>query len=520
MCILCTPLTILGLTLLFNSFKKLFMKIKFKIYNLKKASILLLFPLSYGIAGCKKSFLDVPPQGQQPTQQFWQSQGDATKAINAMYANLRSWPLVAFAPIAVESLGSDDAEKGSDPGDATFMNDFDNFTATSTEGQLSDFWNGEYQQINLCNQVLDNIPAINMDATLKARYLLEAKFLRAYCYFRLVRAFGDVPLRLHVPKDASEYNIPRTPKAQVWAAIEQDLIDAAGLPNSYTGAADVGRSTKGAALALHAKVSMYQGKWNDVKTYTDQVISLGIYSLFPNFEKLFRVENKNSSESIFEIQCALIPGNPAASNSQYSQVQGVRGVTGGGWGFNVPTTDLVNEFESGDPRLNATIIFRGTNTVEGDAIPNTVPNPMYNYKSYVPFTMYVSGYNEGCQQNIRVIRYADVLLMNAEANNELGNSASALTSLNAVRARARAGNNSILPNVTFTTQAALRTAIWHERRVELAMEFDRYFDVIRQGRGLAVFGIKGWKANKNEVWPIPQSEIDLSAGTLTQNPGY
>jgi hypothetical protein len=291
------------------------------------------------------------------------------------------------------------------------------------------------------------------------------------------------------------------------------------LPASYTGV-DVGRITKGAALSLHAKVAMYQAKWADVKTYTDLVISSGTYSLFPNFEKLFRVENENSSESIFEIQASLIPGNSGASNSQYSQVQGVRSVTGGGWGFNVPTTDLVNEFEAGDPRKDATIIFRGTNTVEGDAIPTTTPNPMYNYKSYVPFSMFVSGYNEGCQQNIRVIRYADVLLMNAEANNELGNTTPALNSLNAVRTRARAGNNSILPNVTITDKAALRTAIWHERRVELAMEFDRYFDVIRQGRAATVFGPKGWKANKNEVWPIPQSEIDLSAGTLTQNQGY
>lgn len=494
------------------------MKKEYRKLNRRTAFMLFLLPLVATMAGCNKSFLDVPPQGKQPTVQFWQSQDDATKAVNAMYANLRSWPLVAFAPIAVESMGSDDAEKGSTPGDASFMNDFDNFTATSTEGQLSDFWNGEYQQINLCNQVLDNIPAISMDATLKARYILESKFLRAYCYFRLVRAFGDVPLRLHLPADASKFNIPRTPKVQVWAAIEQDLSDAAALPTSYTGA-DIGRATKGAALALHAKAAMYQGKWADVKTYTDQVMGLG-YSLFPNFEKLFRVENENSSESVFEIQCALIPGNAAASTSQYSQVQGVKGVTGGGWGFNVPTQDLVNEFEPGDPRLTGTIIFTGVNTLEGDIIPANLTNPRYNYKSYVPFSMFVSGFNEGCQQNVRVIRYAEVLLMSAEANNELGNTAAALTSLNLVRARARGGNNALLPNVTATDKTALRNAIWHERRVELAMEFDRYFDVIRQGRAAAIFGPKGWKANKNEVWPIPQGEIDLSAGILTQNQGY
>lgn len=469
-------------------------------------------------SGCKKTFLDVPPQGQQPSQQFWQTDADAAKATNAMYANLRSWPQVAFAAIAVESVGSDNAEKGSDPSDATFMNNFDNYTATSTEGQLSDFWNGQYQEINLCNQVIDNIPAINMDATLKGRYIAEAKFLRAYSYFRLVRAFGGVPLRLHLPKDASAYNLPRATKEANWAAIEQDLTDAATiLPKSYTGI-DIGRATQGAALALHAKVAMYQSKWSDVKTYTDQVIALG-YSLFPNYATLFREANENCTESIFEIQAALILGNPDASNCQYSQVQGVR-TTVAGWGFNVPTQDLVNEFETGDIRKEATIIFRGFTTAEGDPIPNSVPNPMYNHKSYVPFSSIVSGYTEGSQQNIRVIRYADVLLMNAEANNELGNSSTALASLNMVRARARNGNSGILLDITTTDKTSLRNAIWHERRVELAMEFDRYFDVIRQGRGATVFGAKGWKANKNEVWPIPQSEIDLSVGVLTQNPGY
>ena len=250
---------------------------------------------------CSKSFLDVPPQGQQKAEAFWQSESDATKAVNSMYGNLRSWTQVAFAPIAIESLGSDDAEKGSNPTDATFMNKFDNFTASSTEGQIQDFWNGEYAQINLTNQVLDNVPNISMDENLKARYLAEAKFLRAYAYFRLVRAFGDVPLRLHVPVDASEYNIPRTPKDQVWAAIEQDLNDAAGvLPQSY-GANDVGRATKGAALGLHAKVAMYLQKWDDVLNYTNQVMTLG-YQLFPDYEQLFRIANENNVESVFEIQ--------------------------------------------------------------------------------------------------------------------------------------------------------------------------------------------------------------------------
>ena len=498
------------------------MKLNNKKYTVQKAigagMLAMLFVL-FIVAGCNKKYLDVPPQGQQPGEQFWQSEADATKAVNAMYANLHEWKQVAFAPIAIESMGSDDAEKGSSASDATFMNNFDNFSASSTEGQVLDYWTGEYQEINFCNQVLDNVPGITMDESLKGRYLAEAKFIRAYAYFRLVKAFGDVPLRLHLPVDASEYNIPRTPKADVYAAIEQDLTDAAlVLPSTYS-AADQGHATKGAAMALHAKVAMYQGHWQDVFDLTNQVMSSGVYSLFPNYEQLFRVANENCSESVFEIQCKYIPGNCDASNSQYSQVQGVRGSQGGGWGFNVPTQDLADAYEAGDPRKDATIIFRGETTPEGDAIPVSGDNPMYNQKSYVPFSTYVEC-NEGSEQNVRVLRYAEVLLMNAEAANELGNSAQALSSLNAVRARARGGNNAVLPDVTTTDKVALRTAIWHERRVEMGMEFDRFFDLVREGQAPAVLGPKGFVAGKNEVWPIPQNEIDLSAGTLVQNPGY
>jgi hypothetical protein len=466
---------------------------------------------------CKKSFLNVDPAQNTAATQFFKTQDDATKAVSAMYANLREYNNIAFPPIAIESMGSDDVEKGSSASDATFFNDYHNFTITSGDGQLGGFWKSQYQNINFANQIL------TMDETLKARYLAEAKFIRAYSYFRLVRAFGDVPLRLTLPKDASEYNLPRTAKEQVWAAIETDLTDAANvLPQTYS-AADIGHATKGAAVTLHAKVAMYLKKWADVLTYTNQVMAMG-YSLFPDYEQMFRTNHKNNQESIFEIQCALIPNNPDASNSQYSQVQGVRGSTGGGWGFNVPSASLAAAYETGDPRRDATIIFRGEKTPEGDLIPATGDNPMYNQKSYVPFSMYVSGFNEGCQQNKIVLRYADVLLMNAEANNELGNSAAAIAPLELVRARARSnapvGSTGILPKVTTTDQATLRTAIYQERRVELAMEFERYFDVIRQGRGTAVFGSRGWKVGKNEVWPVPQNEIDLSGGTLTQNPGY
>ncbi|WP_160714263.1 RagB/SusD family nutrient uptake outer membrane protein [Chitinophaga solisilvae] len=470
-------------------------------------------------AGCGKGFLDVPPQGQQPSVQFWQTEGDATKAVNAMYAYLRDWKQTAFAAIAIESIPSDEAEKGSDPNDAAFFLKYDNFSVTATEGQIADFWSSQYQSVNFCNQILQHVPDIKMNEDLKNRYFAEAKFIRAYAYFRLVRAFGDVPLRLSLPKDETEYNIPRNPKAEIWAAIEKDLTEAAAvLPAAYD-AANVGRATKGAALALHAKVAMYQKKWTDVLTYTNQVMGLG-YSLFPNYEALFRVPNENSVESIFEVQAQMVPGNKDASNSQYSQIQGVKAQAGGGWGFNTPTQDLVAAYEPGDPRKDATIIFRGETTPQGDKIDPAGINPRFNQKSYVPFSVWVSGFNEGADQNFRVIRFAEVLLMNAEAANELGNTTVALSSLNKVRARARNGQTGILPDVTVTDKTQLRNAIWHERHVELAMENDRFFDLIRQGRAAQVLGPKGFVAGRNEVWPVPQTEIDLSAGKLKQNPGY
>lgn len=494
------------------------MKINYKNTYIQKIGVVVICSSLLIIPACKKSFLDVDPQAQQPAVVFWKDGSDAAKAVNSMYAQLRTWGNTAFPALALESMGADEAEKGSAANDSDYLNAYDNFTVTSTEGQMGGFWEAQYQNINLCNQVLDNVPGINMDASLKARYLAEAKFIRAYSYFRLVRAFGDVPLRLNVPKTPAEFNIPRTPKAQVWAAIEKDLDEAAAvLPQTYP-AADLGRATKGAALALHAKVAMYQQKWDQVLSFTNTVITLG-YDLYPNYQEGFRTNHENNIESVFEIQCELLLNNKDASNSQYSQVQGVRGSVAG-WGFNVPTSDLAAAYEAGDPRKDATIIFRGETTPQGDAISPTGDNPMYNQKSYVPFSLIVSGYTEGSQQNVRVIRFADVLLMNAEAANEQGNPTLAKTSLNRVRARARGGVTGILPDVTTSDKDALRQAIWKERQVELAMESDRYFDVIRQGRGTAVFGPKGWKAGKNEVWAIPANEIDKSAGTLTQNPGY
>ena len=471
------------------------------------------------ISACNKTFLDVEPQGQRTATSFWKTQQDATEAVNAIYGNLRSAGQVGIASVAIESLGSDDADAGAKQSDIPEMYQYDNFSVTSSNQFIRSFWAGLYTEINLCNQVLDNIDTMSaVDASLKARYLGEAKFVRAYCYFRLVRAYGAVPLHLKVPKTPAEFNKERTAASEIWTAIEKDVTDAeAILPVTYSSAINIGRATKGAAQALHAKAAMYQKKWNDVKTYTDKVISAGSYALFNNYGNLFLLSNKLCSESVFEIQCDLIIGAENGSSfpwSQNSECQSPENQFG--WGWNVPSLDLVSAFSSASDniRMNATII-KIPETVGGDNIVQSGNNnSRYNKKIYVPSSVYVSGYPRGCQKNILAIRYADVLLMNAEANNELGNTTATTVALNMVRSRAG------LPATTATTQAGLRTAIWDERRLELAMENDRYFDVIRQGRAATLFGTKGWTANKNELWPIPYNEILLSGGKLTQNQGY
>jgi len=461
-------------------------------------------------SSCNK-FLDVTPQGQPTSQQFFQTQADALLAVNAMYGKMREWNLTAFNWLSITTLTSDDADKGSVSGDAEFLNNFTFFRLTPTDGPVEGYWTGQYQLINLCNQVIQKVPAITMDATAKTRYLGEAQFLRSLAYFNLVRAYGDVPLQVKVAESGEELNPPRSPKADVYALMVNDLTAAAtALPQAY-GSADVGRATKGAALALLAKVQLYQKNYAASLAASDQVMALG-YSLAPSFYDMFRIRGENGPESIFEVQCTTLPGNCDASNSQWAECQMARPQFG--WGFFTPTTDLENAFELGDKRKLGTILYRGATTPDGDVIDANVSNPRYNMKAYVPNSVTKTcGY--GRDQNIRVLRLGEVLLLNAEAANELGQTAKALTDVNLVRARAG------LSPLSGLSQDATRQAIWKERRVELALEYgDRFFDLVRQGRAATVLSSKGFKAGKNELMPIPLTQITLSGGVLTQNPGY
>ncbi|MFD2999662.1 RagB/SusD family nutrient uptake outer membrane protein [Pontibacter toksunensis] len=483
-------------------------------HNTKRRSIVLVCALALGgLNACDESFLDVEPQGQAVSEDFFVTQEHAIEAVNSFYGNLREWNNIAFAFLAITTISSDNAEKGSAATDAVFMNNFDNFSLTATEGQLNGYWVGQYQGINLVNQVLTNVPEIEMDESLKARLLAEAKFFRAYHYFNLVRAFGGVPIVSKLPETPEELNPARASREEVYDFIIQDLREAAEvLPVRYD-AANVGRATKGAALTLLAKVQLYQENWAEVLSLTEQVMSMG-YMLTPEYADIFTIAGENNAESIFEIQVQSIPGNCAAGSSQWGEVQGVRGQYG--WGFVEPTQDLVEAFEEGDERMDATILFRGEVTPAGDSVLASAPNPRYNQKAYAPARLNVDC-GSGSNQNIRILRFAEVLLMHAEAANELGQTEEALETLNMVRMRAG------LEPIESATQEELRNIIWHERRVELALENgDRFFDLVRQGRADEVLRAHGkaFKAGINEVMPIPQQQITLSGGTLTQNPGY
>ena len=474
--------------------------------------------LCLGFFACNNDFLEVPREGQLPAEEFFVNQQDAVEAVNQIYAHQIVFDLAGFPYMAIFQLTSDDSDKGSNPGDAAFLNDYVNFTFDASAFSINDYWTGQFRGVNYANQVLTNVPPITMNEDLKARLLAEAKFFRAYHYFNLVRVFGGVPIYEGLPEGAIEerqYNIPRNTVDEVYNLIISDFTEAAeDLPISYP-ISETGRATKGAATGFLAKVALYRQDFALALAATDEMAGFG-YDLFPDYYQLFRPENEYNVESVFEIQ-STADGNCQAA-SQYGQVQGVRGQYG--FGFNSPTEDLVNAYEEGDVREDASILFVGETTPEGDLITagNDPSNPIrYSQKAYVREADHQrNNCNQNADINIKILRYAEILLINAEANNELGNTAAGLDNLNQVRRRAG------LDDVAFTDQEELRQAIWRERRVELALEGDRFFDLVRQGRAAEVLSASGtqFTAGVNEIFPIPANQISLSQGVLEQNPGY
>jgi starch-binding outer membrane protein, SusD/RagB family len=416
---------------------------------------------------------------------------------------------------------SDDAEKGGEnAADWAELQQLKEFKANAANSISFSRWSELYQGIYRANIVIERVPDIDMKAELRDRLVGEAKFLRGFFYFQLVKTFGAVPL-ITKPLTPSEYCQARAPINACWAQIEKDLDEASKVlpPKSEYAAGDMGRATKGAADALLAKAYIFQSKWSDAMARSAIVIESGEYNLEPNYADNFKTSHENGIESVFEIQHAEFATSAYGDlneGQETSIYQGNRNATFfTGWGFNCPTQNFVDEFESNDPRKKSTIVFQNDIIYEGTPAQQKADNSAsptgYSAKKYVleyqPNKPEIS--NAG--GNWRSIRFADVLLFNAEAANEMGNSAKALESLNRVRRRVS------MPPVTVTDQVELRKAIYHERRVELGLEGHRFFDLVRQGRAAQVLGKNGFVAGKHEYFPIPQLELDV-CNKIEQNP--
>ena len=476
------------------------------------------------ITSCKK-FITKNPVGVYPESEFYTTQAQAILAINASYAPLafttsNNNKLWVFGDVA-----SDDAVKGGNPGDEADIDFIDQFNVNAANGILASKWALLYDGITRCNLVLNKVPAIQMDKTIQARILAEAQFLRAYYYFELVRIYGDVPVILQ-PLTAEQLQIAQSPAQQIYeGVIEADLKGAIpNLPASYSGP-DVGRATSGAATALLAKVYLFQNKWDSAATEAAIVVNSGLYDLMAVYTQNFNQRFKNNKESVFEVQ--HLTGQNPKLGSELNQY--FAPAVDGGYYFDAPTQNFVNEFEitAGgvvDPRLDYTVGRDSMPWFNGRIFDKSwSPSTGYLTRKHQQPLSEVTNKSDG-NLDYMAIRFADVLLIYAEALNESGQTSQALAPLNRVRKRARESYlydtlqvgypnipDGLLPDVTSASQDDVRTAIRHERRVELGFEFHRYFDLIRWGKAYAMQALSdkpNFNYDINKTFPIPQIERD------------
>ena len=467
-------------------------------------------------SSCSKSFLDEPPRTV-TINDLLNSKDGAQRIIGAVYNKLYDWENHSFPWIGVSSISSDDAEKGSSAGDGGGdKSELDGWLISPTNISFNEVWEGNFDGIGRACYAIKFLKDINVPD--KERYIGEAKFLRAYFYWNLLRVFGGVPKIDKVLTSQADIELAsiRASADDIYAFIELDLREAiAKLPTTITNG-ERGRVSKFAAQAFLAKELMYQKKWGQSKSLCDEIINSNQFSLINNYALIWREQGEFSAESIWEINA--IADNPAKGIQQYTEVQGMRGSGNGdfGWGFNVPSTDLVNAYEPGDLRKAATILVSGSTLWDGFVTSNTLPNPYYNYKAYVSRTA-ESYFDRGqSNKNLRVFRYGEVLLMKAEVENELNDTTASKIALNQIRQRAGLGS------INAINKTSMRNSIYKERRVEMAFEHDRMFDLRRTGRAAAVLQALGkpYISPKHDLFPIPQRQIDLSGNKIVQNFGY
>jgi hypothetical protein len=480
--------------------------------------IIITFILFLGLSGC--DFLDIEPEATRDAENFFLAPRDYEQGLIAAYDLLQT----SYVTMFIGEIASDNSLAGGESAtDTEGLHQIDAMLHNAQNNELRSVWRWMYAGITRVNYMVENKNNIEFEG--KDLIYAQAYFLRAYYYSELVKFFGAVPLIIDKRISLSEASsIPRTPADQVYTQIEADLKKAIeGLPWTMT---EKGRITKGAALALLGKVQLYQKKYTEAAATLEQVIVQNQYSLFPDIKTLFLLENENNSEVVFDIQYVGIQGGSfdcfvCLEGTILAGFQGIRQYTGplyaSGFSYNVPTSDLYNAFANNDPRREASIL-------DIEAFIEANPNDDITYAEGFQHTgyynnKYIKRANElglpdnnlTSPLNHKVIRYADVLLMAAEAFNRANNDAKALQYTNQVRSRA-----GLSPLSSAGEQ--LYNDILNERRLEFAGEGLRFFDLVRTGKAAAE--IQGFTVGKHELFPIPQVEIDLAGAGWEQNPGY
>lgn len=514
----------------------------------KYFQIIFLFGL-LTLVSCEEWLME-PSPGLTRIEDFFTGGEAAIQTTNAAYVPLMwEFNTTFFSEWFIGDIVSDDALKGGQSvGDMADVYDLENFKTNSNNTLLLEFYRAQWQGIARCNLALQEIPKMKNDSILTVRLqnrlLGELRFLRALYYFRLVRIFGGVPKVTEPILSSANWQQNRASVQEIYNLIISDLeVANAGLwKKSEYEPEDLGRATKGAAQAMLLKVHLYNKNFIDAKRWGDSIIMSNEYRLVENFADNFTLAGENGPESVFEIQYMEEPTSDYGEGFGFTRgtfsvilTRSRSSKLGGGWGFNKPTNNLYNAFEPGDPRRDLTILNPTDSEIEtpaqeiylGSRFVSLKYAMMYPDRSYFLLT-----HPTRAPINTKVIRYADVLLMYAEASCELNQLTAAKNALELVRARAR-GNKPVLPPFPYGSfsdnQADLRKAIRHERRVELAMEGHRWFDLNRWGIAKEV--MDAYKASesvevqqhmatfikgKHELFPIPSAEIDLNP--MAQNP--
>jgi len=499
---------------------------------IKKQYLILFFSFLL-LNSCDTDGLELSNGNAISTGSFPVNRAELESAMNGTYSPLQSQGLYGrYLTYMLDYMAGDEVFVGPTRGTPD-LRDFLEFTFTAANNDIYLYWKNAYNGISRSNFILDKTDKINslpnaeVSQADKDNFIGQAKFLRAFYYFLLVERFGDIPLYTTTNVDAS--GLGKSSKTDVYALIISDLQDAS-VKLKNKGAAEIGRATSGAADALLGKVYLYQQDYANAKISFTKVITSGQYSLTADYYDNFSNVNENNSESVFEVQFAYSGGGAWAYVDWGGQDNGDSETSfksieyGGLGGFhnNDPSHSLVNEYEVGDSRKDDSFYFTG------DAWSGGVVGAINPAAAPAYWRKYQKAFNQGndggglSDINHRVIRYADVLLMAAEAENATGGQATAIGYLNQVRDRVSMANyGSVAMNATYpvTTQAEVFTAIVHERRVELSGEQSRFTDLLRWGMSNT---IAGFVAGKHELFPIPQKEFDTNTNLSIsdQNPGY